>query len=213
MEKAPGAAAFDHPDIEEAVMLAASAMAAYHGTSVRLGARNAYTIPFGIEHAWSRTRRVRLVAPLLAARGEEVLHRLEEQADDVSAAHVFVHSDFKGSQLLIGDGRVAVVDLDSSRLGDPAVDAGGFLADMRKEAVLRGRDELRTFDDAFLRASVARHPSGRGLERRARVFRVVALVRMAMHAFRQDPGGYSEDDETYTAHALLNEAEECLRDL
>jgi aminoglycoside phosphotransferase (APT) family kinase protein len=55
----------------------------------------------------------------------------------------FLHGDFKGTQVLIDAGRLAVIDLDSACVGDPAVDVGNMMADLHREAAFADTDYSR----------------------------------------------------------------------
>lgn len=83
-----------------------------------------------------------------------------------------------------------------------------MMADLHREAVLEAASESRALARYLLDSYVAAAPNA-GLRGRARVLQVIALVRMAVHAFRQQPFGSDEDE--FAPRLLLAEAEACLR--
>lgn len=211
MEKAEGQTLFGSVDAGSGAVLAAKALAAIHATPIRAGRRSLYDSLAGLAHTRARTKRVSLVAPEIAERARSLLARVEPRIEAYRARPMFLHGDYKSTQLLIDGGRIAIIDLDSFKVGDPAVDVGNFIADLRREVVVARRDDLRGVEQVFIDAYVAR-TGATGIEERARVFRIIALVRMAMHAFRQQAGAYS-DDISFAPEALIREAEECLQAL
>ena len=84
------------------------------------------------------------------------------------------------------------------------------MADLHREAALTGaagsRELARHLLDSYVTASRDTKLLGR-----ARVLQVIALVRMAVHAFRQQPFGGDEDE--FAPRLLLAEAEACLQAL
>jgi hypothetical protein len=61
-----------------------------------------------------------------------------------------VHGDFKLDHLLCGGGTITVIDLDRARLGEPALDLGKMLADLRWRRVGAGAAGGRHSRDRFL---------------------------------------------------------------
>ena len=100
-----------------------------------------------------------------------------------------VHGDFGPAQLLWDDGRLAMLDFDRCGLGDPALDLGTLLAQLRRRALMRvgtTRDlaELRTLVlDAYHR-NVAQ--SSGFAERVAWYERVVLLRKVHFLAGQED---------------------------
>jgi aminoglycoside phosphotransferase (APT) family kinase protein len=154
---------------------------------------------------------VRLVAPELADRADVVLERVISAAEQTppAGAPVLVHCDYKPSQLLFNRRQVAVVDLDRACRGDAALDVGNFLAQFRKEALLTGNGSLRRLTSPFL-DEYSRRTGRAGVAERARVFEVLALVRMAVRRFRMEPAAYARDPSRSLPVVLLDEAAACL---
>ena len=86
-----------------------------------------------------------------------------------------------------------------------------MMADLRREACFSATTALREADAAFLDA-YAGLLGNAAVAEQARVFQAVALVRMAVHAFRQNAGAYS-GEAPHPAELLLDEAEACLKTL
>ncbi|OLE67932.1 MAG: hypothetical protein AUI36_06100 [Cyanobacteria bacterium 13_1_40CM_2_61_4] len=106
------------------------------------------------------------------------------------------------------------MDFDRTCLGDPAIDVGAFMAQCDKEALATGRDQLRQLADSFLDdyASYAGEVD-EGLRHRARLMRVLALVRLAVRTFQYAPLAYARDGTSARSELLLHEAATCLAEL
>lgn len=74
-----------------------------------------------------------------------------------------IHRDFYPDQLLVGERRLYLLDLDLCCRGDPALDAGNFVAHLMELALREtgDPDAYRGAADAFLAAFLARHPAAR----------------------------------------------------
>ena len=66
----------------------------------------------------------------------------------VEAGHL-VHGDYKCDNMLVGDDRLVLLDFDRVTTGDPAVDVGKFIADLRWWAQASNRSATALVD-AFL---------------------------------------------------------------
>jgi aminoglycoside phosphotransferase (APT) family kinase protein len=133
------------------------ALAALHATPVTLDAHiTPATLLGGL-----RTRITHLCArfPGESDALRTALNKLERQAPSAPAAQSFVHGDLGPSQLLWRTGRVVVLDFDKCAQGDPALDLGNLLAQLRR-LTLRKPGKLpefaslrRTLLDAYQRWS------------------------------------------------------------
>lgn len=215
MQLATGRSVYDHvvhsgiDEAKAAVDLAAKALLAIHATPSHLAPKSKWRVKDELEHTHNRTARARLAAPELAAGAIAVLNDVAPLISDTKEkSSVFLHGDFKGSQLLVDDGRIAIIDLDSVGRGDPAVDVGNFLADLHREAVVGERNDPREYGRVFLDAYLA-GSDRKGIAERAALFRVIALVRMGIHSFRQQAHTYA-DSRLYRSQLLIDEARECL---
>ena len=109
----------------------------------------------------------------------EMLERAESAFDEIDApAPTLVHGDLKADHVFIDRNRMSFVDLGPLGTGDPAMDVGKFLADLRwwlSPHSLPGR-EARA---AFLQGYGGRSDHPRML--RARVWESVLLLSIAAH--------------------------------
>jgi ABC-type multidrug transport system fused ATPase/permease subunit len=130
--------------------------------------------------------------PKVAAAVDRALGRLD--TDDLDDAEmVLSHGDFTPSQVLMVDGTVAIVDLDSLCWADPALDIGRFMAQMELVAAKKGgvraahlveelcAEFLYGYDAAARGSTRAQTPpSGR-----IAFYRATSLARSALHSCRQ----------------------------
>jgi aminoglycoside phosphotransferase (APT) family kinase protein len=194
-------------EAKKIVRLAASALAALH--TFQSTSRRVRTFDTYVEFLRGEAAGVQLVAPLLAQQALALLRRVSRLHLPACGAPSFIHGDFAPSQLLVLGGRVAVVDFDNACLGDPAADAGNFMAKLHRRAVSKGRYDHRQLSQAFLREYQEQTGDG-ALEERARAYQVLTLVRTAIHTFRRAPRSYGRDGPASLPVMLLEEAAECL---
>ena len=217
MDLAPGvsmhdaiAAADTDTARRDVVRLTALGLTLLHALRIEERLKEKKTLPQGVSHAHERAGRLQFAAPELGAKAERLLDAVTARLPAYDGAMTFLHGDFKGTQVLIDGGRINVIDLDSACIGDPAVDVGNMMADMHREAALADAPYTRALADAFLDEYVAL--TGReDLAPRARAFRVIALVRMGVHGFRQFAHTYGQPNSQ--PELLLREAEACLQAL
>ena len=197
---------------EEAAPLietAARALAGFH--ALRLDAPLARSVEHDFRRLGQRLHRVRLVAPDLAKRAQALLDGLDRaQLATPANERAPVHGDFKPNQLLVDHGRPALVDLDRAGLGDPAVDLGNFMAVLHKKAVVNGQEHFRPLAEAFLRSYLEARAGSTALERRARRYQGVSLVRMVLAKFERAPRSYARRGARWPWLGVLDEAEQCL---
>lgn len=147
------------------------------------------TCPDAVTHAATTVRAAEVVDALLpvagalvragAARALEALEALPGEAPTP------VHGDYKCDNILAGVAGVHLLDFDRSGCGDPSVDVGNVLADLRWHA---GGDGAGA--DALHEAFLAGYGSGYGYGSapqarlaRARVYEGLFLLRMAARRF------------------------------
>jgi glycosyltransferase involved in cell wall biosynthesis/aminoglycoside phosphotransferase (APT) family kinase protein len=187
--------------------LTAKSLTALHSAGVETRLKEKRTMPQGLDHARERAARLQFAAPDLGRKAEALLDRIAPLVTDTDAGLTFLHGDFKGTQVLIDNGKLSVIDLDSACIGDPAVDTGNMMADLHRDAAFVGTPYAREAAHLFLEDYVSL--SGRyDVAKRAPVFMVIALVRMSVHGFRQHANTYS--DPNSQPQLLLREAEACL---
>ena len=168
---------------EEAPRRMARAAAAFHGASVACARR------------WSPQKEIRNTREWiagLAGRGPGAGPRARELAEVLEAAAASfparlltpIHRDFYPEQLRDADGVTALLDLDDTRAGDPAVDVGNFLAHLTLRAVqfpaaARGCGLARpAFLEEYrvLRPELAEDPA---FAARVRFFQATSLLRLS----------------------------------
>jgi aminoglycoside phosphotransferase (APT) family kinase protein len=189
---------------EELVRAAAAAAATLHGRPARWGEPR--TFASELAQLRRRIERMAPAAPALAAEAGAQLDRLAVEEND---RLTLVHGDFKPDQLVVTPDGVVVLDLDRVGPGDPAVDLGNFIAQLHREAVVGGRDRLRRLAEPFL-AEYERLADAPGVADRARSFRALALVRMAVRRFVHFPHLYARGGASSSPAPLLAEARACL---
>lgn len=125
--------------------------------------------------------------PAEAGTLRRLLAALEREAPAAAGPASFLHGDFGPAQLLWRDGELVMLDFDRATRGDPALDLGNLLVQLRR-FTLRHPDVLPPFAavrlailDAYQRWS----PHDAGLVRRARWYGQAALVRK-IHALTFD---------------------------
>jgi hypothetical protein len=75
---------------------------------------------------------LRVLLPALGRQYDELVTAVSQTVATMPAATpTLLHGDLKSDNLLVEDGRVRLLDLDRVCVGDPAVDLGKFLADLR----------------------------------------------------------------------------------
>jgi len=192
----PGSAA------EDAAAGAGAALAVLHRLPVP--AAPLRTVVTELEHLRARSAGLRLVAPLLAARVDELLDLVAARGLRPTGPETFVHGDYTASQLLVDAGRVTVLDFDRAARGDAAVDVGTFLAGLHKLS-----PPADALSRAFLAQYVARSGE-RSLVDRARVMESLALVRLATRRFRAAPHVFAREGPAFVSFRYLDRAAACL---
>jgi len=195
---------------EAIVTLAAEALHALHGVPAGGLARDRRDLSDLIDYTDRRNDRLLLASPELAARADRLLALLRDWQEahvPHQVADTLLHGDLKASQFLVEDSRIALVDLDSARQGDPAVDLGNFMADLRREAAWAGQD-WRALGGRFLQeyARLAHDP---GVVPRALFAEACSLVRMAVRSFRHDLHTFGSSKRSMPDR-LLAAAAECV---
>lgn len=142
------------------------ALAAVHAVSVTL---DQVTSPAAV--LLDLRRRVAELSselPERAAALDDTLLQLERSAPPGPPTPVFVHGDFGPANLLWRRGSLVVLDFDKCSRGDPALDLGTLLTQLRRFA-LRRPDKVRDFSAirrGLLTAYQRRSPPDPGLDER-----------------------------------------------
>lgn len=95
-----------------------------------------------------------------------------------------IHGDFYAQQVLLSDDRVAILDLDEAKYGDPAADLGLFIAHLERD-VLRGTltgHAVQPIQERFFKGYQA--ATGCPVSTRVALYTAVGLFRLAPDPFR-----------------------------
>jgi aminoglycoside phosphotransferase (APT) family kinase protein len=88
----------------------------------------------------------------------------------------FTHGDFKSEHVWVSAGGLTLMDFDSSRFGDPALDVGKFLAYLQLSQINRPQPDLQVAEAGFLAAYGRGVPEERLL--RAQLYKTVELLKI-----------------------------------
>jgi len=118
----------------------------------------------------------------------------------------FAHGDFKTEHVWVAPGGLTLMDFDKCHVGDPALDLGKFLADLRFWCAVYGQHGLRQAQEQFL----AGYGSGASVERlvRARLYEAIEFVKQTVRRVRTLGHGWAR-----RAERLINCAQAVLDDL
>lgn len=125
-------------------------------------------------------RRSAQIARLFPELGRALMKRLESLEDrmiDISAPLAPCHGDYYDKQALYQDGALTMIDFDSLRLADPALDVGNFIAHLNLRGLQR-HQSATAFDGAeraFLRSYGNKEAA---FAERVRWWRVISLLRL-----------------------------------
>ncbi len=111
------------------------------------------------------------IVETLLSRAEELYHRLPQEPP------AFTHGDLKAEHFWTTSYGLTLMDFDMCCLGDPALDLGQFLADLRLCQDRHGQVGIEEAETRFLDAYMQAAPRSRLL--RARLFEALELVRVA----------------------------------
>jgi hypothetical protein len=131
---------------DEAIRLAARALAQLHTSGVAAEDTPVRTGPDEAGKAAKRARVLRDYAPQLATLTDRVSDAIRERL--TALPHDVLrpaHGSYKPSQLLFRAGLVFIVDFDQFCLADPALDVGYFLAYLRPPGLWYGRAGTRSW--------------------------------------------------------------------
>src|SRR5207253_1772361 len=152
------------------------ALAALHGTPVSL---EAITCPADVLNDL-RPRVTELCArfPGEADVLRDMLFRLEHAAPSAPAAPSFLHGDFGTANLLWRPGRLVVLDFDRCTRGDPALDLGYLLTQLRRVTLRKpGKlPEFASLSSAILEAYQRWSPPDAALASRVAWYEQATLV-------------------------------------
>jgi hypothetical protein len=143
--------------LEAAAAAAAAWLATLHAAPLRL--RRSFRLQHELENAGRWARRVGLACPSQREAAHGLHERLRAAAGELDpTTGCAIHKDFRPDHVLVGR-RLAVVDFDEMRMGDPAFDVAHFcvylrLAALRRRGALDGLASVeRAFRERYARAS------------------------------------------------------------
>lgn len=147
------------------------------------------------------------VCPGLADMAQNLSRQLAECFAAMPFTPAPLHGDFYAKQVLVDDGRLALIDFDGAFHGDPAEDLGNFVAHLDRWA-LWGRfpaERVEVLADALLEGyrGVARQD----VAPRIAAYRASALLHLAPHCFR-----HREPDWASRTRAILGRTGQILQD-
>ncbi len=133
------------------------------------------------EHVGALLPRVGAALKALLERARELYERLPLEPP------AFAHGDFKGEHVWITPSGLTLIDFDSCHVGDPALDVGKFLADLRFWYAVFNLPGLEQAQEGFLDGYAPGAPPERLI--RARLYEAVELVKETVRRvcmFEQD---------------------------
>ena len=196
---------------DEAVATVATGLAALHGAQLAIG--ETQTPAGAIELLRWRASIMRPLAPGLAARFEALVRQAGELVGGLSTApRGVIHGDCGLNHLYVDGDRLAIIDLDTMGVGDPAADLGDLMAAMTRRAEVKGQKDLGRLAEELLTQYQARSPAA-DLERRVRTYQSLALLRMAARRFERAPYLAMRKGSASVPAQLFEAAASCLNDL
>lgn len=161
-----------------------------------------------------RSSRIETLDPALARRITAVLEEIAARcAQFPCTTTTFVHGSPSPKQFLLDGERIALLDFDGARLGDPAADLGVFLASLCKyELKASDRRVLNGLGEHFLDEYRKRGGDG-GIVRRAQLIQSQELVGYAARNFLRRIHKYDAAKSSQKRMRLLDEATACLASL
>jgi aminoglycoside phosphotransferase (APT) family kinase protein len=154
---------------------AGRALRAFHAAPASLAGLAARDFAGEVEAVRRASEHICALLPRTGAVIVDALARARSVYDQLPPEPpTLVHGDFKADHLWVAGGGLTVLDFGSCAIGDPALDVGKFLADLRWWSALSGRGSAsmrRAFLDAYGAEEVLR----------ARVYEALFLVLFAAH--------------------------------
>jgi aminoglycoside phosphotransferase (APT) family kinase protein len=152
-------------------------------------------------------RHIPALFPRLGSAIDSVLDRAQELHERIAQEPpIFTHGDLKSEHIWVRDGELTLMDFDTFRFADPALDVGAFLADWHfsNRACPKARfEDMRT-------SFIAGYGPGVPQERliRARVYEAIELVKCAVRRVQ-----LFEPDWASCTEGLVQRAEQLLDDI
>ncbi len=135
------------------------------------------------------------LCPHLARRADDIARELVSRLSSEPQLNYPLHGDFKSDQVIIINGKAAVIDYDSAVSGDPAADLGKFLAHLEKDTLranLSGT-KLEAIRNALLEGY--RYMARGNIPERIELYTVAGLLKNARRRFRVHEPDWAEATE------------------
>ncbi|HVH66871.1 MAG TPA: phosphotransferase [Gemmatimonadales bacterium] len=164
------------------------ALAALHAANPPVTVPVVTTPAVVLEHLRPRVTAMAERVPEAGGRGgvvQRAFGRLEGAAPVADRAPAFLHGDFGPAQLLWRGDRVVIFDFDRATRGDPALDLGNLLTQLRRSALRKpGRlGDFATLRTTFLDAYQRRAGCDLGLADRVGWYELATLLRKIYSLF------------------------------
>jgi aminoglycoside phosphotransferase (APT) family kinase protein len=126
---------------------------------------------------------VHALLPAAGAAVTTILDRARDLHDRLpQEPPTFVHGDFKADHLWVTQAGLTLIDFDTCRLADPALDVGKFLADLDWWYATYDQPGLEDAQNQFLTGYAPGTPPARLL--RARLYEALVLVKITVRRVR-----------------------------
>jgi hypothetical protein len=120
-----------------------------------------------------------------------------------------VHTGWRPNALMVDGAHATMVDLDGWAEGDPAMDAGSFVAEVWRLASTPGLAAVAPLADQFREAYVSLRPSD-ALSERINLYEAYSLIRLALRRLHSESRAKDRSAKTLSAADMLARAAERL---
>jgi Phosphotransferase enzyme family len=128
------------PDLEAWIEPVAAALARLHATSVP--DLPAHSMEHEVDDLRAAADTAAALVPHRRAEIDGLLDRLVAGLAAVSPGTATIHGSFHDDQVLVGDERVSLLDLDSASVGDPLLDVGHFASYLSAAGEMAARERF-----------------------------------------------------------------------
>lgn len=205
-------AAGDASITRDATGLAAASLSAFHAVPVAEGKLG--SLDEELASLRKHSTQYGESTPQVASAAHRLLDQIENLAAKLPApaAPSLIHTGFRPDAIFIEGERAAFLDLDGWTVGDPALDLGGFCAEVWNESRKPERGHLLEYRELFL-DEYLKHAAPRGLRQRTLVYEAFTLVRLTLRRMRRIQREDTRGSLALPAEQLLTRAEECLTEV
>ena len=199
----------DEAATRNATRLAAKALAAFHEIPISEGKLG--SLEEELASLRKHTEQFGAAAPQVAERATRLLDQIENVAAKLPEPPVpsLMHTGFRPDAIFVDAERAAFLDLDGWTIGDPALDIGGYCAEVWNESREPGQGHLLAYRDLFLEQYVKTSALS-GVTERALLYEAFTLVRLTLRRLRRMNRDTDRGPLMLPAEELLTRAEECL---